>query len=217
LQKAGASSENNALPPRDVTAEVIVARKALVELLLERADGADSPSSYSAQDPYLAVVLDFIASLVADLAYTKKFMDESIWHRCVGVYIAPWLPDRTDGAATFAELVCKHFYTIEKVSLFQAFDLQFTMILTGQAHTRQRWGSGRGRDSLQHSLLPRLWCPSPSIAHDPQTIPRAPLRYTGCERIWEVDPYAPTTGWKSRELSASGPTALCNGRTLTPR
>jgi elongation factor 3 len=116
LQKAGASSENNALPPRDVTAEVIVARKAVAELLLERADGAGSPSSHSAQDPYLAVVLDFTASLVTDLTYAKRFVDKNIWHRCVGVYTAPWLPDHTDGGTEFAELICKHFYAIEKVS-----------------------------------------------------------------------------------------------------
>jgi hypothetical protein len=116
LQKAGASSEVNTLPPRDVTAEVIVVRKALAELLLGRADGAGSPGSHSAQDPYLAVVLDFTASLVTDLTYAKRFVDKNVWHRCVGVYMASWLPDHTDDGAEFAELVCKHFYAIEKVS-----------------------------------------------------------------------------------------------------
>jgi elongation factor 3 len=136
LQKAGASSEDNALPPRDVTAEVIGAQKALVELLLEQANGADFPSPHSAQDPYLAVVLDFTASLVADLVYAKRFVDKNIWHRCVGVYMAPWLSGHTDGGAAFAELVCKHFYAIEKVSILQVFSPQLTIIFTGQARSR---------------------------------------------------------------------------------
>jgi len=117
LQKAGASSEDNALPPRDVTAEVIVARKALAELLAEQAGRTTSPNSRSAQDPNLAVVLDFTASLVADLTYAKKFADKNIWDRCVGVYVAPWLPDQGDHGAAFAESVCKHFYAIEKVGI----------------------------------------------------------------------------------------------------
>jgi elongation factor 3 len=117
LQKAGASSEDNALPPRDVTAEVVVARKALASLLVEQAGLAGSSSS---QDPNLAVVLDFTASLVADLTYAKKFADKNTWHRCVGVYVAPWLINQGDHGTAFAESVCKHFYTIEKVSI-QAF------------------------------------------------------------------------------------------------
>jgi elongation factor 3 len=114
LQKAGASSEDNALPLRDVTAEVAVARKALASLLAEQAGQAGSSSSHSAQDPNLAVVLDFTASIVADLTYAKKFADKNTWHRCVGVYIAPWLLNQGDHGAAFAESVCKHFYTIEK-------------------------------------------------------------------------------------------------------
>jgi elongation factor 3 len=113
LQKAGASSGADALPPRDVTTEVIVARKTLTELLLEKAGG-----SLSAQDPHLAIVLDFTASLVADLVYKKRYSDKSVWRSCVGVYMAPWLPNGKDGATELAELVCKHFYAIERVSLF---------------------------------------------------------------------------------------------------
>lgn len=124
MQKAGASSEDNALPPRDVTAEVIVARKALVELLADQAGRVGSSNAQSAQDPYLAIVLDFSASLVADLTYAKKFADKNTWNRCVGVYIAPWLLDQVDHGAAFAESVCKHFYAIEMVSALQAFDLQ---------------------------------------------------------------------------------------------
>ena len=144
MQKAGASSEDNALPPRDVTAEVIVARKALVELLAEQAGRAGSSSSHTAQDPYLAVVLDFTASLVADLTYARKFADKNIWNRCVGVYLAPWLLDQDDHGAALAESVCKHFYAIEMVSALQAFDPQLIFSLTGQARTVSRRELGRG-------------------------------------------------------------------------
>jgi len=131
LQKAGASSEDNALPPRDVTAEVIVARKALAELLAEQAGQTSSTSSHSAQDPNLAVVLDFTAALVADLTYAKKFADKSTWNRCVGVYIAPWLTEQGDHGTAFAESVCKHFYAIEKVGVPQVFDPQLIFTFTG--------------------------------------------------------------------------------------
>ena len=131
MQKAGASSEDNALPPRDVTAEVIVARKALAELLAEQAGQTSSTSSHSAQDPNLAVVLDFTAALVADLTYAKKFADKSTWNRCVGVYIAPWLTEQGDHGTAFAESVCKHFYAIEKVGVPQVFDPQLIFTFTG--------------------------------------------------------------------------------------
>lgn len=87
LQKAGASSGVDALLPRDVTAEVVIAWKALTELLLEKAGG-----SLSAQDPYLAITLDFMASLVADLVYKKRYSDKNVWRGRVGVYIAHRLP-----------------------------------------------------------------------------------------------------------------------------
>lgn len=130
MQNAGASSEDNALPPRDVTAEVIVARKALAELA-DQAGRTSSLSSHAAQDPNLAVVLDFTAALVADLTYAKRFADKSTWNRCVGVYIAPWLPDQGDHGMAFAESVCKHFYAIEKVGVLQVFDPQLISAFIG--------------------------------------------------------------------------------------
>jgi hypothetical protein len=114
LQKAGASSGADALPPRDVTAEVVIARQTVSELLLEKAGG-----SLSAQDPHLAIALDFTATLVADLVYKKRYSDKNVWRGCVGVHMAPWLPNGKDGGTELAELVCKHFYDIERVSLFR--------------------------------------------------------------------------------------------------
>ncbi len=204
MQKAGASSEGDALPPRDVTTEVIVARKALAERLAEQADRAGSPNSHSPQDPNLAVVLDFTAALVADLTYARKFADKETWNRRVGVYMAPWLPNQGDHGAVFAESVCKHFHAIEKVGIFHSFDLQPIFTFTGEALSRSRWDLGRRRTSLRHRLLPRIWCTSSPIAYDIKAIPWASVRYTGPEWIWEVDPYASATRWKSRELSAPG-------------
>jgi elongation factor 3 len=86
----------------------------------------------------LAVVLDFTASLVADITYSKRFADKSVWYRCVGVYIAPWLPNQKDDSAAFAESICKHFYAIEKVLFFfffQVIDLQLIIAFTGQARS----------------------------------------------------------------------------------
>lgn len=117
LQKAGASSGAEALPPRDVTAEVIIARKTVSDLLLEKAGG-----SLSAQDPHLAIALDFTASVVADLVYKKRYSDKNVWRARVGVYMAPWLPNGKDGGAELAELVCKHFYAIERASHAHAND-----------------------------------------------------------------------------------------------
>ncbi|KAI9442532.1 P-loop containing nucleoside triphosphate hydrolase protein [Lactarius indigo] len=87
LQKAGASSGADALPPRDVTAE--------------------AGGLLSAQDPYLAIVLDFTAT---------------VWRGCVGVYVAPWLPNVKDGGTAFAELVWKHFHAIERAKHAHAND-----------------------------------------------------------------------------------------------
>jgi elongation factor 3 len=94
-----------------------VARNALAQLLAENAGQTGSSGPHS-QDPHLAVVLDLTAAIVADLTYAKRFVDKSVWHRCVGVYIAPWLPNQRDEGAAFAESVCKHFYAIEKVRSF---------------------------------------------------------------------------------------------------
>ena len=175
MRKAGASSEDNALPPRDVTAEVIVARKTLAELLAERAGRAGSSRSHTAQDPYLAVVLDSTASLVADLAYAKKFADKNTWNRRVGVYMAPWLLDQGDHGAPLAESVCKHFYAIEMVSTFQAFGVQLIFSPTGQ-HAPAHDGSSEDGDLLCNTVF--------SLAHNLQAIPWAPLWYVGPEWIW---------------------------------
>lgn len=58
--------------------------------------------------------LDFVASLVADLVYERRFKDKDAWTRCIGVYMTPWL--NIEKASAFAEAVSEHFYAIEKVS-----------------------------------------------------------------------------------------------------
>lgn len=169
----------------------MVARKALSQLLAEKASQTSSASPHSAQDPHLAVVLDFTASLVADLTYAKRFADKSVWHRCVGVYISPWLPKQGSDGAAFAESVCKHFYAIEKVHLPLVVSLLFIINLTGQTRSCSRWRLGRGCASLQYCLLPRIRCPSPPVAHNLEAIPWTSLWYTWRERVREDNSYAP--------------------------
>ena len=108
--------------------------------------------SHTAQDPYLAVVLDFTASLVADFTYAKKFADENTFNRRVGVYLAPWLLDQGDHGAPFVESVCKHFYAIEMVSALQAFDPQITLSPTGQ-HAPAHDGSSEEGELLCNTVF----------------------------------------------------------------
>lgn len=81
------------------------------------------------------VVLDFTAALVAEIAYAKRFVDKSVWHRCVGVHIASWLPNRRDKGAAFAESVCKHFYAIEKVRFFPSILTRNSLLFLQAKHT----------------------------------------------------------------------------------
>ena len=108
--------------------------------------------SHTAQDPYSAVVLDFTASLVADLTYAKKFADKNTLNRRVGVYLAPWLLDQGDHGAPFVESVCKHFYAIEMVSALQAFDPQLTLSPTGQ-HAPAHDGSSEEGELLCNTVF----------------------------------------------------------------
>ena len=124
-----------------------MARNALAQLLAENAGQTDFSSPHSAQDPHLAVVLDFIAALVADITYAKRFVDKSVWHRCVGAYIAPWLPNRRDEGAAFAESVCKHFYAIEKVRFFPSILTRNSLLLQAK-HTPIPNGSSEGGEPL---------------------------------------------------------------------
>ncbi|KAI0063687.1 hypothetical protein BV25DRAFT_1990651 [Artomyces pyxidatus] len=111
LQKSGASSSGPPPAQRDVDGETKIARAVIVSLLPQALLQTGSASAAQGQSLF-AQVIDFEASLVADLVHAKIFTDVAMWNRCVGVYTAPWLSNG-DGAS-FAETVRDHFNAIEK-------------------------------------------------------------------------------------------------------
>ncbi|KAF7306093.1 hypothetical protein HMN09_00764400 [Mycena chlorophos] len=111
LLKAGASASGPPATHRNIEAETIGARIALLSLLPQELVIV-SPGLPTPKYSLLAQSLTFQASLVADLVHEGRFGDKQVWHRCVGVYLEPWL-DAEQGAA-FGEAVRLHFYAIEK-------------------------------------------------------------------------------------------------------
>jgi elongation factor 3 len=110
LQKSGASSSGPPPTRRDIDTETAQAFSALVSLLPKGLNTITSATP-NGTHTLLAKSLEFQASLVADLVYTRKFDDKSIWSRCVGVYAGPWLGE--DGSK-FAETVRTHFLAIDQ-------------------------------------------------------------------------------------------------------
>jgi ABC-type dipeptide/oligopeptide/nickel transport system ATPase subunit len=70
---------------------------------------------------------------------------------------------------------------------------------------------------VRHSILACLWCSLASLSHDPSTFPRAKVRYPRHKRFGEVNPHASIARWEGGELSATGSTPVCYGRTLVAR
>lgn len=62
----------------------------------------------------LTQVLDFQASLVADLVHVRQFDNKAVWHRCVGTYLTPWLSGDADAAKAFTDTVLSHFLSIDQ-------------------------------------------------------------------------------------------------------
>ena len=132
--------------------------------------------------------------------------------------MTPWLQNGKDGGTELAELVCKHFYAIERVSLFHGphsrrspchhFRL-VTLMLT--MRTRKTASFSVTPFSLLLMALFSFYRTRISSST------RAPLRHSWCVRVWKIDSYASIAGWKSRESPASSSVALRHGRTLTPR
>jgi len=52
--------------------------------------------------------------MIVDLVYQKRFLEESRWNRCIGMYMKPWLGE--DEATKFAERVRSHLHAVEQVS-----------------------------------------------------------------------------------------------------
>ncbi|KAF7361737.1 hypothetical protein MVEN_00517600 [Mycena venus] len=114
LLKSGASTSGPPTTHRDVEGETAEALTALLTLLPEdvafvsptRPNGPRTPK-YS----LLARSLTFQSSLVADLVHDRQFGDKKIWHRCVGVYLEPWVG--AEQGSAFGEAVRSHFHAIE--------------------------------------------------------------------------------------------------------
>lgn len=119
MQKSGASSSGPPPTYRDIESENAEVFSTLVNLLPEELliISPTSPNGpHTPVHPLLAKSLEFQASLVADLVYTRKFDEKKVWNRCIAVYMAPWLGD--DGSQ-FAEAVCSHFFAIDQVIYFR--------------------------------------------------------------------------------------------------
>ncbi|RDB25179.1 mRNA export factor elf1 [Hypsizygus marmoreus] len=108
LLKSGASV--NGAPPthRDIDGQRAEAFTTLISQLPSELLSAGTPK-YT----LLTRVLEFEASLVADLVYARNF-DKAIWHRCVGVYLNIW-SDAESGSA-FAEAVRSHYLAIDQAN-----------------------------------------------------------------------------------------------------
>ena len=76
---------------------------------------ANAPNGpHTPRHPLLTQVIDFQASLVADLVHSRRFDGKDVWHRCVGTYLVPWLSGGADAAKAFTESVLSHFLAIDQ-------------------------------------------------------------------------------------------------------
>ncbi|KAF8973154.1 hypothetical protein BDZ97DRAFT_1779739 [Flammula alnicola] len=116
LLKSGASSSGPPPAHRDVDAETAGALSTLKTILPQELAIA-SPSSpngpKSPKYPTLETSLEFVAALVADLVYARKFSDPATWNRCVGLYMSVWLNDEKKSSA-FTEAVLAHYLAIDQ-------------------------------------------------------------------------------------------------------
>ncbi|KAK0485759.1 hypothetical protein IW261DRAFT_1451853 [Armillaria novae-zelandiae] len=114
LLKSGASAEGPPSHHRDIEGETASALATLLSLLPEdlRSPSSAPNGPFTPNSTLLSRSFDFVASLVADLVYERRFKEKDAWNRCIGVYMTPWL--NLEKATTFTEAVSEHFYAIEK-------------------------------------------------------------------------------------------------------
>lgn len=116
LHKAGASATAPPPIPRDLEAEKAETTSVLLTLLPQELVTVYSISPNGPPTPKFSLfsqVLQFAASLVADLVYQRYFHDAEVWKRCLGVYVEPWLPAGED-ASSFADRVRSHFLAVDR-------------------------------------------------------------------------------------------------------
>ncbi|KAJ7188054.1 P-loop containing nucleoside triphosphate hydrolase protein [Mycena filopes] len=120
LLKSGASTSGPPTTHRDVEGETAEALSTLLTLLPKEVAIVAPTSPNGPHTPkytLLARSLAFQSALVADLVHERQFGDKKVWHRCVGVYLEPWL-DAEQGTA-FGEAVRSHFNAIEQAKHVQ--------------------------------------------------------------------------------------------------
>ena len=93
---------------------LITLQNLLPEVLVIPSSVANTPKQ--ARYIILEISLNFQASLVVDLVFTRNFHDAQAWHRCVGQYMSVWLNDAQ--AVTFADGLRMHYLAIDQVRLF---------------------------------------------------------------------------------------------------
>lgn len=108
LLKSGASINGPPSTHRDIKGQTAEALSTLLSQL-----PVDLLSGKAPKYSLLAKSLEFQASLVADLIYSRNFDDKAIWGRCVGAYMVVW--SDAERAATFGEAVRLHYLAIDKV------------------------------------------------------------------------------------------------------
>ncbi|TFK54208.1 hypothetical protein OE88DRAFT_1786336 [Heliocybe sulcata] len=116
LLKSGASATAAPPTPRDTEAEKAEILSILLTLLPEELVTVSSVNPNGPCTPkfsLLSQLLQFAASLVADLVYQRQFNDNAVWKRCLGVYVEPWLPEGED-ASSFADRVRSHFLAMDR-------------------------------------------------------------------------------------------------------
>ncbi|OSX66429.1 hypothetical protein POSPLADRAFT_1130787 [Postia placenta MAD-698-R-SB12] len=160
LLKSGASKDGPPTVHRDLEGEMAVALSALLTLLpVELTDtSAKRPNGpHVPRHPALAQVLQFEASLVADLAHGRQFSNAEPWNRCVGGFLSLWFGGDKGAAAKFSETVRTHFQAIDRAKHAPAddgaseegellCDTQFSLAygaLLLLSHTRLRLFRGR--------------------------------------------------------------------------
>ncbi|KAH7929882.1 hypothetical protein BV22DRAFT_1001756 [Leucogyrophana mollusca] len=114
LLKSGASATGSP-PTRDSeseTAEVFGVLLTLLphQLVVPSPTTPNAPQSVRHQ--LLSQSLQYQASMVADLIYNRRFTDQAVWKRCVGVYMSPWLG--AVDSSTFAETTRSHFHAVDQ-------------------------------------------------------------------------------------------------------
>lgn len=113
LLKSGASKSGTPPPHRDVKAQATEALGVLLTLLPEELRGPSSTPNAPAVPKYsqLALTLDFVANLVADLVHVRRFHDEAVWQTSVAKFTAGWVDG--DKASEYAASIRSHFKAID--------------------------------------------------------------------------------------------------------